>query len=59
MTLLKWALVALIVAVIAGILGFSGLAEGAATVAKVLVGIFLVIAIALGILGATVYRKVT
>jgi uncharacterized membrane protein YtjA (UPF0391 family) len=59
MTLLKWALVALVVAVIAGIFGFSGVAEGAADIAKILVGIFLVIAIALGILGATVYKKVT
>lgn len=59
MTLLKWALVALVVAVIAGIFGFSGVAEGAATVAKVLVGIFLVLALILGVLGVTVYKKVT
>jgi uncharacterized membrane protein YtjA (UPF0391 family) len=51
--------VALVVAVIAGIFGFSGVAEGAATVAKVLVGIFLVLALILGVLGVTVYKKVT
>jgi uncharacterized membrane protein YtjA (UPF0391 family) len=45
--LLTWAIVALIVSVIAGALGFTGIARGAATVAKILFGIFLVIALVL------------
>lgn len=45
--LLTWAIVALIVSVIAGALGFTGIARGAATVAKILFGIFLAIALIL------------
>ncbi|HSM55212.1 MAG TPA: DUF1328 domain-containing protein [Candidatus Sulfomarinibacteraceae bacterium] len=44
MELLTWAIIALVIALIAGALGFSGVARGAATVSKVLFGIFLVIA---------------
>ena len=44
MDLLMWAILALVVSLIAGALGFSGVAAGAATIAKVLFGIFLVIA---------------
>lgn len=55
MDLLTWAIIAVVVAVIAGALGFSGVARGAATIAKVLFGIFLVIALILflfAVLGA-------
>lgn len=44
MDLLTWAIIALIIAVIAGALGFTGIARGAATIARILFGIFLVIA---------------
>ena len=47
MDLLWWAVIALVISVIAGALGYSGVAQGAATIAKVLFGIFLVIAILL------------
>ncbi len=50
MGLLGWAIVALVVSLIAGGLGFTGVARGAATVAKVLFGIFLVVAVVLFIL---------
>jgi uncharacterized membrane protein YtjA (UPF0391 family) len=50
MDLLTWAIIALVVAVIAGALGFTGVSRGAATIAKVLFGIFLVIALILFIL---------
>jgi uncharacterized membrane protein YtjA (UPF0391 family) len=50
MNLLGWAVIALIVAIIAGALGFTGVARGAATVAKWLFGIFLFIAVGLFIL---------
>ncbi len=45
MDLLWWALIAFIVAVVAGAFGFRGVASGATTVAQVLFGIFLVIAL--------------
>lgn len=54
MDLLTWAIVAFVISLIAGALGFTGVAKGAATIAKILFGIFLVIAliiIALIVLG--------
>ncbi len=50
MDLLFWAIVALVVSLVAGGLGFTGVAAGAATIAKVLFGIFLVIALVLFLL---------
>lgn len=50
MDLLFWAVVALIVALVAGGLGFTGVARGAATVSYVLFGIFLFIALVLFVL---------
>jgi uncharacterized membrane protein YtjA (UPF0391 family) len=45
--LLRWAIIALVVSLIAGALGFSGVAAGAARIGKVLFGLFLVIALIL------------
>jgi uncharacterized membrane protein YtjA (UPF0391 family) len=50
MGLLGWAIVSFVVALIAGALGFTGVAQGAATIGKVLFGLFLIIAIALIVL---------
>jgi uncharacterized membrane protein YtjA (UPF0391 family) len=58
MTLLKWALVALIVAGIAAVFGFTQVAEGAADVAKVLFFIFMVIFVVLMLLGTAAYKAV-
>jgi len=58
MALLKWALVALIIAGIAALFGFSNIAAGAADVAKVLFYIFLVICAILFIAGLFTYRAV-
>ena len=52
MGLLAWAIVALVISLIAGALGFSGIAAGAAMLAKVLFGIFLLLFIILIILAA-------
>jgi uncharacterized membrane protein YtjA (UPF0391 family) len=41
--MLKWALIFFLVAIVAGALGFTNVAAGAATVARVLFGIALVI----------------
>ncbi|MCA9972755.1 MAG: DUF1328 domain-containing protein [Anaerolineales bacterium] len=48
--MLGWAIVALVISLIAGALGFSGVARGAASVAKLLFGLFLIIAVILFIL---------
>ena len=45
MGLLEGAVIALVIALIAGGLGFTGVARGAATAAKVLFGIFLIVAV--------------
>ena len=50
MDLLWWAVIALVVSLIAGGLGFTGVSRGAGTIAKVLFGIFLVIAVILFIM---------
>jgi len=50
MDLLWWAVIALVISLIAGGLGFGGVAQGAATIAKVLFGIFLIIAVILFIM---------
>ncbi len=50
MQLLHWALIAFVVAVVAAIFGFGGIARGAASIAKFLFGIFLVVALILIVL---------
>jgi uncharacterized membrane protein YtjA (UPF0391 family) len=39
--MLKWAAIFLIISLIAGALGFSGVAEGAARISKILFAVFL------------------
>lgn len=51
MQILHWALIAFIVAVVAAVFGFGGIARGAASVAKFLFGLFLVVAVVLLIIG--------
>ncbi|MCB2209574.1 DUF1328 domain-containing protein [bacterium] len=51
MDLLQWALIAFVVAVVAAIFGFGGIARGAASVAKFLFGLFLVVAVVFLIIG--------
>jgi uncharacterized membrane protein YtjA (UPF0391 family) len=56
---LKWAAIFLVIALIAAVFGFAGVAEGAADIAKVLFYIFLGICVVLVIIGLVVYRKIT
>jgi uncharacterized membrane protein YtjA (UPF0391 family) len=57
MSLLKWALIFLVIAAIAALFGFGGVAQGSEDIAKVLFFIFLVIFAVIGVLGVTVFRK--
>jgi uncharacterized membrane protein YtjA (UPF0391 family) len=41
--MLKWALIFLVISLVAGALGFTGVARGAGSIAKILFGIFLAI----------------
>ena len=45
MDLLQWALIAFVVAIVAGLFGFTGVASGAASIGRVLFGLFLVVAV--------------
>ena len=49
--MLKWALIFFIIAIIAAAFGFTGIAQGAATIAKILFGIFVVIFLIFLVLG--------
>lgn len=58
--MLKYAIVFAVISLIAGALGFGGIAAGSADIAKILFGLFLVLAIifiVLAALGAGVARK--
>ena len=57
--LLKWALAFLVIAMIAALFGFTGIAEGSADIAKVLFAIFLIVFVVLLILGVTAFKAVT
>ena len=52
--MLKWAIIFLVVSLVAGALGFTGIASGAARIARILFGIFLAIFIVLLILAFVV-----
>jgi uncharacterized membrane protein YtjA (UPF0391 family) len=58
MALLRWAVVFLVIALIAAVFGFFGIAQGAADIARVLFFIFLAICIVLFIMGGMAYRSV-
>jgi uncharacterized membrane protein YtjA (UPF0391 family) len=56
--MLRWALIFLIIAMAAALLGFGGIASAAAGIAKVLFFLFLAICLILFIIGMSVGRKV-
>jgi uncharacterized membrane protein YtjA (UPF0391 family) len=59
MDLLGLAILALIISLVAGAMGFGGVAAGAATIAKILFGIFLFLALLLFLLVALGISLVT
>ena len=50
MDLLQWALVAFVIAAVAGLFGFTGVSQGAASIGRTLFGFFLVVAAVLLVL---------
>ena len=57
MDLLQWALIAFVVAIVAGLFGFTGVAQGAASIGRVLFCLFLVVAViflVLALLGVSI-----
>jgi len=57
--MLKWALIFLVVALIAGGLGFTGVAGAAMGIAKILFFLFLILFVAFLVVGLAVGRKIT
>jgi uncharacterized membrane protein YtjA (UPF0391 family) len=56
---IKWALVFLVVGLVAGLLGFTGIAGAFIGIAKLLFFIAIAIFVIMLLLGYTVFRKVT
>lgn len=57
--MLKWAVIFAVIGIVAGVLGFGGVAGGAFAIAKTLFWVFVILALLLFILGVTVFKKVT
>ena len=55
--MLKWAFVFLLIAIVAGIFGFTGVEEASATIAQWLFGIFLVLFVGALVIGLTIGAK--
>ena len=56
--MLRWAVIFLVIALVAGLLGFSGVAGASIAIAKTLFFIFLVVFLVLMIAGFTVGRRI-
>jgi uncharacterized membrane protein YtjA (UPF0391 family) len=52
--MLKWAVVFLLIAIVAGIFGFTGVEQASASIAQILFGIFLVLFIGALVIGLAI-----
>ena len=57
--MLKWALIFFVISLVAGLLGFTGLAAGSAAIAKTLFVIFLVLCAIFLLIAVFITKKVT
>lgn len=55
--MLKWTAIFFVIALIAAVFGFTGIASGAASIAKTIFFIFLVLVVVSAILGMSVFKK--
>ena len=56
--MLRWALIFFVISLIAGALGFTGIAAGAGRIAKLLFGLFLVVAIVVVVIAVAIGQAV-
>lgn len=56
--MLKWALIFFIVSIVAGLFGFTGIAAGAATIAKFLFYVAVTLFVVFLVLGLTLFKAV-
>ncbi len=57
--MLKWAVIFLVIAIIAGIFGFTNVEAASATIAQVLFGIFLVLFLGALVIGLVIGKSLT
>jgi uncharacterized membrane protein YtjA (UPF0391 family) len=57
--MLKWAVIFLVIALVAALFGFTGIASASAGIAKILFGIFLVLFLAAVFIGLVVGKRLT
>jgi uncharacterized membrane protein YtjA (UPF0391 family) len=57
--MLKWALVFLLISLVAGVFGFTGIAAGAAAIAKILFFVGLALFVLFLVLGLTIFKSIT
>ncbi len=57
--MIKWAIIFAIIGVVAGVLGFGGIAGGAFGIAKFLFWAAIIVAVVLFLLAVTVFKTVT
>jgi uncharacterized membrane protein YtjA (UPF0391 family) len=57
--MLRWAVIFLIIAIVAGLFGFTGIAAASAGIAKILFGIFVLLFIVALLLGIAAARRIT
>ena len=55
--MLRWAAIFFIIAIVAAIFGFGGIAAGAADIAKALFFIFVVLFVLALVFGATIFKR--
>jgi uncharacterized membrane protein YtjA (UPF0391 family) len=55
--MLRWALIFAVIAVVAGLFGFTGIEAGAAEIAKALFYIFVGLVVVFLVLGVTIFKK--
>jgi uncharacterized membrane protein YtjA (UPF0391 family) len=58
MSLLKWALIFLVVSIIAAVFGFTGISAASADIARILFYIFVIIFVVLLVLGVVAARRI-
>lgn len=57
--MLKWAAIFAILALVLGVMGFAGIAGAFIDIAIILFWLAVIVAVALVVLGLTIYKKVT
>jgi uncharacterized membrane protein YtjA (UPF0391 family) len=57
--MLRWAVIFLVIALIAALFGFTDIAAASAGIAKILFGIFLILFLVMAVLGFAAARRIT